>query len=505
MTHTRVAVVGSGFAGLGMAVALKRSGIDDFVVLERADDLGGTWRDNTYPGCACDVPSQLYSFSFAPNPEWSRSFSPQPEILAYLRRCAEDAGVTGHLRLGHEVTAMRFDDDSELWHLDSSAGPFTAEVVVAGVGALSEPLVPALPGLERFGGTVFHSAAWDHHHDLRGASVAVVGTGASSIQFVPQIQPEVDRLVLFQRSAPWVLPRRDRRIGALKRTAYRHLPFLQVLARGVIYWGRESFALGFTRTPGLMRLAQRASMHHLRRQVRDPALRAKLTPDYAMGCKRILLADDYYPALTRPNVEVVTAAVTEVREHSVVAADGTEHEVDTIIFGTGFHVTDFPAADHIRGRGGTLLAEAWAGGMEAYKGTTVAGFPNLFFLVGPNTGLGHTSMVYMIESQVSYVMDALRHMERHGLATVEVRPEAQARYNEALRAALDDTVWNTGGCRSWYLDEHGRNTTLWPGFSFRFRRQTRRFDDGSYALGPRRSPARVERPTLVETATAPGP
>ena len=408
--------------------------------------------------------------------------------------------MTPHLRFNHEVRALRWDDAQQQWEIATSAGPLSADCVVGAMGALSVPLIPELPGQDRFQGEAFHSAAWDHSVDLRARRVAVVGTGASSIQFVPQIQPLVERLVVLQRTAPWILPRHDRAIGTIEGLAYRHVPLAQNAARAAHYWGREVFALGFTHRPGLMRPAQAASLRHLRRQVPDPGLRAVLTPRYTMGCKRILLADDYYPAVMQDNVDVVPAAVREIREHSVVAADGTEHDVDTIIYGTGFHVTDFPAAAHIRGRDGICLRDTWAAGMEAYKGTAVAGFPNLFFLVGPNTGLGHTSMVYMIESQVAYVLDALRTMDRQRLRTVEARPEAQARFNVELRARLNETVWNTGGCRSWYIDEHGRNTTLWPGFSFQFRHQTRRFDVAAYQVEQRRAPVPVPSVPLAPTS-----
>ncbi|MHB8594325.1 MAG: flavin-containing monooxygenase [Acidimicrobiales bacterium] len=498
-SHFRVVVVGSGFSGLGTAIRLKKSGMEDFIVLERAGDLGGTWRDNSYPGCACDVPSRLYSFSFAQNPEWSESFSPQAEIWAYLRRCAEDFGVLAHLRFGHEVTAMRWDDDEMRWHIETTAGQITAEVVVAGVGALSEPSIPSLPGLEGFEGTVFHSARWDHDHDLTGERVAVLGTGASAIQFVPQIQPQVAALTLFQRTPPWVMPRRNRVFGRVERWAYRRLPFTRLVARAAIYWGHECFVLGFTRNRRLMRLGRRAAIAQLRRQVPDPGLRSTLTADYTLGCKRVLLSDDYYPSLCQPNVAVVTEAISEVRPHGVVTADGVEHEVDTIIFGTGFKVTDFPAASHIWGRQGVLLEDAWSTGMEAYLGTTVAGFPNLFFMTGPNTGLGHSSMVFMIESQIAYVLDALRRMADGGIGTLEVRPEAQARFNAELVERLQGTVWNGGGCRSWYLDSRGRNTTLWPGFTFEFRRRTRRFDEAQYVA--RRAPAAVPEPAPEPVAS----
>ncbi|HUY64648.1 MAG TPA: NAD(P)/FAD-dependent oxidoreductase [Acidimicrobiales bacterium] len=482
--HHRVAVVGTGFSGLGTAIALKKAGIEDFVVLERAGDLGGTWRDNSYPGCACDVPSRLYSFSFAQNPEWSESFSSQAEIWAYLRRCAESYDVVDNIRFNHEVTDLRWDDEASRWHITTASGELTADAVVLGVGALSDPSMPAMAGLEDFEGTIFHSARWDHGHDFAGRTVAVVGTGASAIQFVPQIQPQVGKLLLFQRTPPWIMPRRNRVFGRAERFLYRHLPIARQLARAAIYWGHEVFVLGFTRSRRMMRLGQRASLAHLRRQVPDAGLRAALTPDYTLGCKRVLLSDDYYPALTRPNVEVVTEPIAEVRPKGILTADGVEHPVDTIIFGTGFHVTDFPAAAHIRGRNGRLLSDAWSNGMTAYLGTSVAGFPNLFIMTGPNTGLGHSSMVFMIESQIAYLIDALRQMERHHLATVEVRPEVQAGFNDELEDRLGHSVWNTGGCRSWYLDVNGRNTTLWPGFTFEFRHRTRRFDLGSYELTP---------------------
>jgi len=485
--HHRVAVVGSGFAGLGTAIRLKQEGISDFVVFERSGDVGGTWHDNTYPGCACDVPSHLYSFSFALNPDWSRAFSPQPEIWAYLRRCAEDHGLLPQIRFDTPVTAMRFDEKEGRWLIETPSGDVTADFVVAAGGGLSEPLVPELPGLESFGGTTFHSATWDHSCELSGKRVAVVGTGASSIQFVPQIQPLVSKLVLFQRTAPWLLPRRDRAFGRLERFVYRHLPFVQRLARAAIYWGRETYVLGFTGGRRLMRLAQRASIAHMHRQVKDPVLREKLTPRYEMGCKRILIASDYYPVLENENVEVVTEAVTEVRPGSVVAGDGTEYEVDAIIFGTGFHVTDFPAAAHIFGRDGVSLEDAWAvDGMQAYKGTAVAGFPNLFLVTGPNTGLGHTSMVFMIESQVAYVLDCIRYLSERALVSFEVRPDAQAAFNDELARRLEGTVWNAGGCRSWYLDAKGRNTTLWPGFTWEFRRRTRHFDPDAYVFSSRK-------------------
>ena len=356
MSHYRVAIVGTGFSGLGMAARLKRDGMDDFVVLERNEGVGGTWWDNTYPGCQCDVPSHLYSFSFAPNPNWTSTFSPQAEIWEYLRGCARRYGVIEHVRFGHEVLEAEWDDEGQRWRIATSQGPLTAQALVLGTGPLSAPSVPDLPGLDAFEGTMFHSATWDHDHELDGERVAVVGTGASAIQFVPKIQPRVSRLHVFQRTAPWIMPRPDRPLRPWERHLYRALPAAQLLMRAGIYWARESFVVGF-RHPRAMRLAERLALRHLERQVPDPELRRKLTPTYRIGCKRVLISNDYLPALTKENVEVVTDAIAEVRPRSIVTADGSERAVDTIIFGTGFHVTDMPAAERIRGRDGQTLAE----------------------------------------------------------------------------------------------------------------------------------------------------
>ena len=479
-----VVIIGSGFSGLAMAERLLRGGRTDFVLLERAGDIGGTWRDNSYPGCACDVPSHLYSFSWMPNPEWSSTFSPQAEIHAYIRRAAEARGLLPHVRYHAEMTDATWDEPTHRWAVTTVRGTISARILVAAAGALSEPSIPQLPGLDTFRGAVFHSATWDHSHDLTGERVAVVGTGASAIQFVPQIQPAVSSLHLFQRTPPWVMPRRARPLTPAERRVYRRLPRAQQLMREGIYWAREAYAVPLLRV-GLARAARRVMLGHLRKQVADPALRARLTPDYLPGCKRILISNDYYPALTRPNVEVITQGVAAVREHSVVAADGTEREVDAIIFGTGFHVTDMPIAGRLRRADGRTMAEVWdEQGMAAYRGTTVAGFPNLFLLLGPNTGTGHTSVVVMAEAQAGYVMDALEEMRRHGAAAVDVTEAAQARWNESVQEQLEGTVWTAGGCRSWYQDRTGRNTTLWPSFTFNFTRGVRAFDPSSYRMLP---------------------
>ena len=497
--HHRIAIVGTGFAGLGMAIGLKQEGEEDFVLLERAGDIGGTWRDNTYPGCRCDVPSHLYSFSFAPNPDWSSTFSPQEEILDYLKGCAERFGVLPHVSFDTELETAEWDDGEGLWRIETSTGPMTANFLVAGQGPLSEPALPEVPGLEDFEGTAFHSAQWDHDHDLTGERVAVVGTGASAIQFVPEIQPTVGKLHLFQRTAPWVVPHRNRPLKRWERALYRLFPPAQLAMRAGIYWARELFVLLF-RHPPVNRLLEQLPLSHMRSQIKDPELRRKLTPGYSMGCKRILPTDEWYPALAQPNVEVIAGGVTEVRPHSVVAEDGSEREVDTIIFGTGFHVTDVPIADRVRGKDGRTLAETWNGSMAAYKGTTVAGYPNLFFLVGPNTGLGHTSIVFIIESQVAYVLDALRTLRARGADTLEVHEEAQTAYNAELDRMTEGTVWVTGGCTSYYIDRNGHNSALWPTYTWPFRRQLRRFDAAAYSLGARAPGSREER-----EAAAPAP
>jgi cation diffusion facilitator CzcD-associated flavoprotein CzcO len=491
---TGVAIIGSGFSGLAMAAELKRAGREDFLILERANDVAGTWRDNTYPGCSCDVPSHLYSFGFAPNPDWSSTFSPQPEIYAYIRRTAEEEGLLPHVRFGIEVEDAAWDDDAQAWRLTTSGGELTAKAIASAAGPLSEPSIPDIPGLRDFEGTIFHSATWDHEHDLSGERVAVVGTGASAIQFVPQIQPKVAQLHLFQRTPPWIMPRPDRPLTRLERFVYRRFPSAQTAMRNGIYWGRELFAIPMLHHR-LSRLIEKAGRRHLKGQVEDPQLRAKLTPDYSPGCKRILVSNDYLPSLGRPNVEVVTAGIAQIRERSVVDADGVEREVDTIILGTGFHVTDLPIAERLRGRDGRTLAEHWGGTLQALRGTTVTGFPNLFFVLGPNTGLGHTSVVLMAEAQSGYIRQALEHMERAGVGAIEPRQDAQDAWNEEIQRKSQGTVWLNGGCQSWYIDRNGKNSTLWPGHTFKFFAAMKRFRPSEYhavrATVPAEGPAEV--------------
>ncbi len=477
-------VIGTGFSGLGMAIQLKRDGRDDFVVLEKAGDVGGTWRDNTYPGCACDIQSHMYSFSFEQNPDWTRSFSPQPEIWDYLRRVTDRYGLRRHIRFGTEVTGARWDADEHRWHVTTATGDeYVARFVVSGIGGLHIPNVPALPGIEDFAGTAFHSARWDHSYDLAGKRVAVVGTGASAVQFIPQIAPAAGRLTVFQRTPPWIMPKPDHAIPGWLKRVFRVVPGAQRMYRGLIYWLLESRAAGFNGRPGLMKLAQRIALRHMHKAVADPELRRKLTPDYVMGCKRVLIANDYYPALTRPDVEVVTDGIAEVRAHSIVDTAGVEHEVDAIVYGTGFHVTDAFDYVNITGEDGRDLSKDWrTNGIRTHYGITVAGYPNLFFLLGPNTALGHNSVVFMIESQIRYVSQAMRLVERSGAAGLAPRESAQARFQSDMQRKLVAGVWTQGGCKSWYLDAHGVNRTIWPGFTWRYWQRTRRLDPADYEL-----------------------
>ena len=484
MTHVRTLIVGAGFSGIGMAVALRDAGMDDFVVLEKAAAPGGTWRENTYPGCACDVPSAVYSFSFEPNPDWSHVYAHQPEIEAYLNRTVERRGLAGAIRFGTELLAAEWDEADSLWRIETNRGAYTADVLIAGAGPLHQPVVPDLPGLDRFEGTVFHSAEWRHEHDLCGERVAVVGTGASAIQFVPRIQPTVGRMHLFQRTAPWVLPKLDHRIGSLEKAVYRRIPGAQRTLRELLYHGFELVQLA-QRHPRAMQQLERIARLHLRRSVPDPELREALTPSFVLGCKRILQSNDYYPAITADNVEVVTHPVRELGANSVSAADGIEREVDTIIFGTGFHATDPPIAKRVRGREGSSLEGVWHGSPQAYLGTTIAGFPNAFLVIGPNLGNGHSSAIVLIEAQARYIVDALRTMDAERLATVEPRAEIQERWNRDVQEALAGTVWNAGGCSSYYLDANGRNSAIYPWTTLDLRRRLRSFDRDAFATTSR--------------------
>ncbi|MGW0731529.1 flavin-containing monooxygenase [Streptomyces sp. NPDC002851] len=484
--HVRVAVIGSGFGGLGAAVRLRREGVTDFVILERAGAVGGTWRDNSYPGCACDVPSHLYSFSFAPNPDWPRAFSGQEHIRQYLEHVTDTFGLRPHIRFDSEVKQLRWDAGELRWELTTSAGSLTADVVVSATGPLSDPQLPDIQGLDTFEGKIFHSAQWDHDYDLTGKRVAVIGTGASAIQIVPSIQAKVGKMTLFQRTPPWVMPRADRKISGVERWLHRQLPFTTALRRGVLWGIRELQVQAFTKRPNELGMIEGLAKANMRRAIKDPVLRDKLTPDYRIGCKRILLSNTYYPALAQANVDVVASGLREVRGHTLIAADGTEAEVDAIVFATGFHVTDMPIAERVVADDGSTLMDSWSGGIKALRGATASGFPNFMTVIGPNTGLGNSSMILMIESQLNYMADYLRQLDllggRDGRAALDAREEAVTAWNRRVQERMERTVWTTGGCQSWYLDAHGVNTTLWPGTTTEFRNATRRVDLGEYEV-----------------------
>ncbi|GAB3772038.1 cyclohexanone monooxygenase [Nocardioides ginsengisegetis] len=484
-TTVKHLIVGAGFAGLCAAIKLQEDGETDFLVIEKGADVGGTWRDNTYPGAACDVPSQLYSYSFAPNPDWSMSFSPQPEIQAYIQKVARDAGVLDRFRFHTAFVSGAWDDAAGAWvsEIEGDRGRETVRstTLVVGAGGLSEPKLPDIEGIEDFGGEVFHSARWDHSVDLAGKRVAVIGTGASAIQIVPKLQEVVGHLDVYQRTAPYVLPRNDRRYGRLEKAALRHLPGLQKLYRSAIYWGRETYVPGFTRQPKLALPAKKLALGNIAKGISDPELRAKVTPEFEIGCKRILISNTYYPALAAENCDLVTDRIARVTDRSIVTADGTEREIDVLVVATGFHTTELPITEHIAGRSGATLADQWREtGMAAYKGTTVPDFPNFFMLVGPNTGLGHSSMVFIIEAQVEYLRAAVATMEAHRYGTVEPTRAATDAWNADVQRRMQRTVWNTGGCASWYLDDHGRNTILWPRTTVAFRRLLASFDVAAY-------------------------
>ncbi|GAB2748948.1 flavin-containing monooxygenase [Amycolatopsis magusensis] len=485
----KVVIVGTGFSGLGQAIQLEKAGIRDYVILEKAGEVGGTWRDNSYPGCACDVQSHMYSFSYEQNPDWTRSFSRQPEIFEYLKRVADKYRLRDKIRFGVEITGAHWDQSSGLWTVETKdSGDFGAQFLVAGVGGLHIPRVPELPGIERFQGRTWHSAQWDHDYDLTGKRVAVVGTGASAIQFVPRIAREVARLDLFQRTPPWIMPKPDHAMPEWSKKLFRRVPGVQRAYRTALYWLLEARAIGFNGHPRIMKAGEAVARRHLAKQVPDRELRRKLTPDYTMGCKRVLISNDYYPALARDHVDVVTDGIREVREHSIVDTAGVEHEVDAIIYGTGFHVTDALEYLHITGVDGRDLAKEWATeGVRTHFGITVAGFPNLFFLLGPNTALGHNSVVFMIESQARYVVDAIKLTDRHRATALTVREQAQDRFQAEIQDKLVKGVWTQGGCKSWYLDAKGVNRTIWPGFTWRYWQRTRHVDPSHYELtGTRR-------------------
>ncbi|MFI9401897.1 flavin-containing monooxygenase [Nocardia sp. NPDC052316] len=496
--HTRVLIVGSGFSGLGMGIALDKAGIHDYLIVEQAEEIGGTWRDNTYPGCACDVPTHLYSYSFEPRTTWRRLFSGQQEIFDYLQDVAEKYRLRPHIRFRQHMAHGYWDEAERHWHAFSADGQeYVAQFLVSAVGALHIPSIPEFRGRADFTGATFHSARWDHSVELTGKRVAVIGTGASAVQFVPEIVGEVAALTVYQRTAPWVMPRADVEFSERFRRALTRVPGLRSVLRNGIYWGAEVGGYAMNWRPALLKVLERIGRRHIERQIADPALRARVTPDYRAGCKRLLGSDTYYPALADPKTELVTARIDHCTEGGIVTADGVERPAEVIIYGTGFHVLNSYKNLPMVGLRAVDLTERWdREGVQAHRGITVADMPNAFFLVGPNTGLGHNSMIFMIEAQIHYVLQAIRRVREQGAVALVPRRAAQDRFNARLQQGLSRSVWNTGGCQSWYLDEHGHNRTLWSGFTWQYWLQTRRIDPAEYEfIGP--VPSAPTRRTVV--------
>ena len=477
--RTEIAIIGSGFGGIGIAIQLQKAGFNDFVLLEKEQDVGGCWRDNSYPAAACDVPSHLYSFSFEPKFDWSRKFAPQAEIYAYIRDCAQKYGLTTKIKFNHEVLGAYFDQQQQLWVIETKQQTVLAKILISGCGQLNRPAYPKLKGIENFKGEKFHSARWHHDYDLTNKRVAVIGTGASAIQFVPIVAKQAKQLTLFQRSAPYVIPKPDRTYSSIEQQIYAKLPMLQTLSRAAMYSNHEIRALAFTSLQIAMKPFEWQFKRHLHKTVKDPVLRAKLTPDYPLGCKRILISNHYYQALAQKNVEVETDNIAEVTQTGIKTKDGKEYPVDAIIYGTGFQATDFLAPMKITGRDGIDLNEAWRDGAEAYLGMTVHGFPNMFMLYGPNTNLGHNSILYMLESQFAYILDALKQMRRQQWQAVEVKAQTQSVYNQWVQEQLSNTIW-AAGCHSWYKTESGKNTNNWVGFTLLYRYKTQHFNAQDY-------------------------
>ncbi|MFC6012119.1 flavin-containing monooxygenase [Nocardia lasii] len=479
--HVQIMIIGSGLSGLGTAIRLSQQGLTDFLVIERGPDVGGTWRDNTYPGAGCDVPSHLYSYSFALNPNWSATFSPQAEIEQYMRDVSQRYGVRDKHIFDCTMTGARWNDEDGRWEVSTSQGSFTADFVVSAAGVLAEPNLPDIKGISSFEGEIFHSARWNHDASLAGKKVAVIGTGSSSVQIVPSIAPEVAHLDVYQRTATWVMPQVKRPYLGLERFAFKRVPGLQRLLRALIYIQRELFVVTQVKYPATGIVLEMIGRLKMRFEIKDPELRRKVMPQHRIGCKRMLVSNKFYGALDRDNVDVVTDGIAEVRAHSIVTDDGTEREVDAIVLATGFHVADSPTYNLYTGRDGRTMSEAAdVEGFQMYKGITVADFPNMFFMLGANSGLNYTSLIYIIESQINYLVDTITTMQAKNLRSFEVRVDAQHEYNRRLAPKLAKAVWADGGCTSWFLDKHGNNAALWPDFSYKYRKMVRTFDIEAY-------------------------
>lgn len=473
-----VAIIGAGFSGLGMAIHLSQGGETNFLVFEREEEIGGTWHTSRFPGAGCDIESNLYSFSYAQNKNWSRKFAKREEIHNYLYECAKKFNILPFVKCRHELLNASWDESAKRWNLETSQGNYTAKALVSGMGYLSEPKLPDIPGLDTFAGSTLHTAKWDESIDLNGKRVAIIGTGASTVQIVPAIQPIVKQVDVYQRSAGWVVPKPDKPITGFAAWALRHIPGYQQLARTIAFWISESH-VWFMQNPKRMGIPQKEATQHLEKSVKDPVLLEKLRPKHVVGCKRFLFSDDYYPALQNPNVDLITDGIASVGPNGITTTDGVEHPADIIVLATGYQVTKSPFAQRINGVGGQALSDAWSGGQYAYLGTTVPGFPNLFLLMGPNSAIAHTSATLMSELQVKYAVKALQTMKDQGLNRVEIKPDVVEKYNDELQTIINKGIWNAG-CSSWYIDENGKNTAVWPFSIPNYKKRTRHFDVSNY-------------------------
>lgn len=481
-----VAIIGAGFAGIGAGLKLKMKGHSSFIIFEKADSVGGTWRDNTYPGCACDIPSFLYSYSFIPNPNWTRSFSRQAEIYEYLKACVRNYDLEQHIRYQTEISSVVFDEAQGIWTISAKNGTSVrARMVISSAGPFNAPFIPNLKGQDRFKGETFHSLTWNHDYDLRGKKVAVIGTGASAIQFVPEIAPLVKELHLFQRTPPWIIPKLDQEITAKSQQRFKKFPWYQRFWREFIYWFLEYRGRAFFGNEKMKAIRKKEALEHLHNSIQDPVLRQKLTPDYEVGCKRVLISDNYYPTLTQNHVHLVDSGVMEVRENGVIGKDGKLIEVDAIIYGTGFYTTEFPNIFKVIGLNNRDLFEEFnVTGPEAYYGMTMNGFPNFTFMVGPNSGLGHNSIIHMIESELNYILDYLDQLQQTKAGTYfDLKKDVQRAFNEDIQAQLAKMVWSDGGCKSYYLvNNNGKNSSLWPGSTMSYRKQTKKVKLKDYVV-----------------------
>ncbi|WP_167108199.1 NAD(P)/FAD-dependent oxidoreductase [Mycobacterium sp. DL592] len=483
-------IVGAGFSGLGAAIKLTRAGVDGIVILERADRVGGTWRDNTYPGAACDIPSLLYSFSFVKNPDWSRAYSPADEICRHIEDMVDSFGLRDKIRFGVEVSGLEFDEHSGTWTVKTNGdNSFEARTVVLASGPLSDHTWPDIRGLDTYQGHKIHSAAWDHDYDFTGKRVAVIGTGASAVQIVPELVKQAGFVKVFQRTPGWVIPRLDVPIPTAAQAVFAKVPASQQLARDVLFWGHEASATAMVWDTPLTGLVARLGKAHLRRQVKDPWLRRQLTPDFTPGCKRLLVSSDYYPALQQDNCKLIDWPIATISPVGIRTCDGIEHHLDTIVFATGYDVHLNGPPFPVTGIGGRLLADEWRGRAQAYKSIQASGYPNLFFMTGPNSGPGHNSLLVYVEGQLDYVVKAVNRILREDLRYLDVHADAQRRHNQRLQRRLRKTTWMSG-CTSWYLTPDGFNATMYPGSATQYLRQMRDFQQSDYlAVAPARTHA----------------